>query len=242
VARAVAARSDRLVFVSADLARRFSRLAPGAERRSEVVPMGADLGPPAPSEEVARLRSSVETETRVVALYLGRLVSIKGVDVLLDAASRTRGVAVWVAGEGPEEERLRARAEAARLPVSFFGKVDRMRRRALLEACDVVVMPSRVEPGGRAEGRPVVCAEAFAAGRPVVAARTGGLVEAVEDGRPGLLVPPDDAEALAAALARLAEDEALTARLRSGAAAAAFGAERTAAEFDRILRSVVSGR
>jgi glycosyltransferase involved in cell wall biosynthesis len=240
VARTVAARSDRLVFVSADLAGRFSHLAPGAERRSEVVPMGADLGPAAAQDEVARLRATLDTETRVVALFLGRLVSIKGVDVLLDAASRAPGVAVWIAGEGPEEERLRVRAEAARLPVSFFGKVDRMRRRALLEACDVVVMPSRVEPGGRAEGMPVVCAEAFAVGRPVVATRTGGLAEAVEDGRTGFLVPADDAEALTAALVRLGSDDALAARLRSGARTAAYGAERTAAQFDRILRSVVS--
>jgi glycosyltransferase involved in cell wall biosynthesis len=242
VARTVAARSDRLVFVSADLARRFSRLAPGAERRSEVVPMGADLGPAAAEDEVARLRATLDAETRVVALFLGRLVSIKGVDVLLDAASRAPGVAVWIAGEGPEEERLRVRAEAARLPVSFFGKVGRMRRRVLLEACDVVVMPSRVEPGGRAEGMPVVCAEAFAVGRPVVATRTGGLAEAVVDGRTGILVPADDAEALTAALVRFGSDDVLAARLRSGARTAAYGAERTAAQFDRILRSVVSSQ
>jgi glycosyltransferase involved in cell wall biosynthesis len=237
LARLVAARADRLVFVSPDLRERFARLAPGAERRSEVVPMGADLGPPAPTGEVEALRASAGG--CMVALFLGRLVSIKGADILLDAASRAPQVDVWIAGDGPEMRRLRAKAEATRLRVSFFGRVDRMRRRALLDACDVVVVPSRIERDGRTEGMPVVCAEAFAAGKPVVATRAGGLARAIDDGRAGLLVPADDAEALATALARLGSDRALADRLRSGAVSSSFGAERTASAFDRILRSVV---
>jgi glycosyltransferase involved in cell wall biosynthesis len=243
-ARMIAARSDRLVFVSADLERRFARLAPGAESRSEVVAMGADLGPPPAAGEAARLRATFGGGARVVALFLGRLVPIKGVDVLLDAAAREPGIAVWIAGDGPEEERLRKRVGVARLPVSFFGRVDRMRRRALLEACDVVVVPSRVEADGRAEGTPVTCAEALVAGRPVVATRAGGVAETIDDGRTGLLVPPGDAAALAAALARVGSDGGLARGLREGAASAAasFGMRRSAADFDRILRSVAGSR
>lgn len=242
IARTIAARADRLVFVSEDLSRRFARLVPGVETRAAIVPMGADLGPAASTEEVARLRTLVGESGRIAVLFLGRLVPIKGVDVLLDAASRVPGVALWIAGDGPEERGLRERAEAARLPVSFFGRVDRSARRVLLDACDVVAIPSRTATDGRGEGMPVVCAEAFAAGKPVVATRSGGLVAAVEDGRTGLLVEPDDPTALAAALARFVADRTLAARLAEGASRGAYGADRTAAEIDRILRSVARRR
>jgi len=242
VAREIASRTDRLVFVSDDLAMRFGRLAPAARARSEIVPMGAEIGTPAPASEVADLRASLREDQFVAVLFLGRLVSIKGVDVLLDAAARVPGIALWVAGDGPESRDLRARAEAARLPVSFFGRVDRKRRRALLDACDVVAIPSRIASDSRGEGMPVVCAEAFAAGRPVVATRTGGLAHAIGGDRTGLLVEPDDPAALAAALARFVADRGLAVRLGEAAAREGFSAERTTAEIDRILQSVAARR
>jgi glycosyltransferase involved in cell wall biosynthesis len=244
VARAVARRSDRLIFVSRGLERRFAELASGAHNRSDVVPMGADLGrEPAPGE-AGRFRRELGAEGRPVALFLGRLVPIKGVDTLLDAAAIEPGLTVWVAGDGPELPRLRARAEAARMRVLFFGRVDRQTRRLLLDACDVVVVPSRVEAGGRAEGMPVVCAEAWAAGRPVIATAAGGMAEALEGARAGLLVPPDRPDLLASALARFFSDGLLRERLRADARGLARGATAgaTAARFDRIFEELLAGR
>ena len=78
----------------------------------------------------------------------------------------------------------------------------------------------------RAEGLGVAALEAMGCGRPVVASAVGGLAEAVEDERSGLLVPPEDPAALASALSRLRDDPGLAARL--GAA----GAARVAKHFD----------
>ena len=93
----------------------------------------------------------------------------------------------------------------------------------LLETLDVVALPSWTE------GLPIVLLEAMAHGRPVVATPVGGTPELVTDGETGLLVPPRDPEALAAALRRVLDDPDLARRL--GTAARARVAERfTAAE------------
>ena len=235
VARAIAARSRRVVCVSEDLARRVAALAPDA--RTEVVAMGAEIGPPPEPGAADRLREELGAGDRPVVLFLGRIVPIKGADLLVEAAAAAPGVAVWIAGDGPDLERLRERARAARLDVSFLGRVDRRRRRLALEACDAVAVPSRIEASGRTEGAPVVCRESYAAGRPVIATRTGGLVEIVEENRTGLLVAPGDPEALAGALARFGSDPDLRRRLAEGAASRSAGASMavTAARFDAII-------
>jgi glycosyltransferase involved in cell wall biosynthesis len=237
IARSIARRS-RVVCVSRDLARRFSALAP--ESSPDVIPMGASIGPPPDPAAVARFREEHGARDRTAVLFLGRLVPIKGADVLLDAAALAPGVAVWIAGDGPELERLRERARAARLDVSFLGHVDRRRRRLALEACDAVVVPSRIERAGRAEGAPVVCAESYAAGRPLVGTRAGGIVDIIEHERSGLLVEPDDAASLAAALARLAADPALRARLAEGATSRAreLSMATTAERFHEIIEAI----
>jgi 2-deoxystreptamine N-acetyl-D-glucosaminyltransferase/2-deoxystreptamine glucosyltransferase len=83
----------------------------------------------------------------------------------------------------------------------------------VLAALDVLVLPSAYEEMGS------VLVEAMAAGLPVVASAVGGIPEVVQDGVTGLLVPPGDADALAAALDRLVADPALRARLAAGARA-----------------------
>jgi glycosyltransferase involved in cell wall biosynthesis len=93
---------------------------------------------------------------------------------------------------------------------------------ALLSAADVAVMPSLNEALSN------VLLESMAAGAPTVATRVGGTPEALIDGRTGLLVPPGDAESLAAAISRLLSDRALAARL--GGAARQFVQEHLSVE------------
>ena len=132
------------------------------------------------------------------ALYVGRLSAEKGVLELVQACA---GLPFLVVGDGP----LRARLPGA---VGFVppGELGPWYERAA-----VVVAPSR------REGYGVVPREAMAWARPVVATAVGGLVDAVEDGVTGLLVPPGDTAALRAAVERLLGDAELRARL--GAAA-----------------------
>ncbi|MBW4091094.1 MAG: glycosyltransferase [Proteobacteria bacterium] len=150
-----------------------------------------------------------------VVLALSRLHPKKGLDTLLDAmAALGADYHLWLAGEGALLGALEAQARRLGLGarVHFLGW--RTDRAALLGAADVCVLPSRYEPFG------TVILEAWAADVPLVAAASAGPAATVADGQTGLLVPIDDAPALAAALRRAAEDEGLRARLVAGGRAA----------------------
>ncbi|MEW6253926.1 MAG: glycosyltransferase, partial [Planctomycetota bacterium] len=97
--------------------------------------------------------------------------------------------------------------------VEFAGRKTRQEVIALLNEADVVVAPSVPSRDNRREGIPVVLMEAMSAGVPVVASDLSGIPELVEHEVSGLLVPPGDPAAIAAALERLANDPALRARL-----------------------------
>lgn len=165
-----------------------------------------------PSQPRDDLRAGLGLEARdVTLLVLARLTHRKGVDVLLAALARAddsgRPPVCLVAGDGPMLEELKARSRGLDLSsrVCFLGH--RADSADLLAACDVFVMPSR------AEGLGIAALEAMAAGRPVVGSRVGGLADAIVHERTGLLVPPDDPAALAAALDRVVADPALRHRL-----------------------------
>jgi glycosyltransferase involved in cell wall biosynthesis len=153
-------------------------------------------------------RASLATAAdATVLLCLSRLHEKKGLDVLLGALVALPRCIAWIAGDGPLEGDLKALA--ARLGVAdrvrFLGW--RSDRGALLAAADICVLPSRWEPFG------TVMLEAWAAGTPLVAAASQGPAALIADGANGLLVPIDDAPALAAAIGRLAADPALQVRL-----------------------------
>jgi glycosyltransferase involved in cell wall biosynthesis len=105
-------------------------------------------------------------------------------------------------------------------------------------ACHAFVMPCRRDRSGDMDGIPTVFMEAMATGRPVISCAVSGVPELVRDGDTGILVPSDDAPALADAIARLAADDAL--RVRLGGAARALverqhDQRRTAARFLALM-------
>jgi len=172
---------------------------------------------------------------------IARMEPQKGLSYLIEAfrllRESGREARLWLVGDGPLRGRLESSVRNAGLAdgVSFLG-----RRRdvpALLNRMDVVALPSLWE------GLPNVMIEALAAGRCVVATAVDGTPEVVEDGRTGLLVPPRDRRALAAALARLLDDEPL--RRRMGAAGRArvereFRMERMVEETARVYRELAA--
>ena len=180
-----------------------------------------DLVPNTPRADV-RESQGVASDAMVL-LVLASLIRRKGIDVLLDALKLLArgGVTpqVWVAGEGPERNRLEIQAASNGLSgsVQFLGF--RQDVPDLLNACDVVVVPSR------REGLGVCVLEAMAAGQPVVASAVGGIPFALRDDKEGLCVPSDDPAALADALGRVVRDPDLRRRL------AAAGRRRIDARF-----------
>jgi glycosyltransferase involved in cell wall biosynthesis len=147
-------------------------------------------------------------------LTLGRLHPNKAFDVLLQALVRLPDAYLWIAGDGPLRESLEALAQrlGVKPRVRFLGWRDDVP--ALLAACDVFVCPSRHEPLGN------VVLEAWARGKPVVAADAVGPGMLIQQMENGILVPVDDAEALASAVRAVFEDDELRAQLgREGRAA-----------------------
>ena len=179
-------------------------------------------------------RASLATPDDVpLALALGRLHHNKGFDVLLEAVAKVPRLHLWLAGDGDERAVLEGLARTLGIEdrVHFLGWRDDVA--ALLAACDMLVSSSRHEPLGN------VVIEAWAAGAPVVASASEGPRALIRDGENGLLVPIEDADALAAALARLAADRALAPALAAGGRAA-FEAEFTEARVVALYREFLA--
>lgn len=192
-ARRIARRADVLIALSDDWRERLGRRLPGS--RIVVLPNGV-------AEPVGHsVRDPLAPTTFV---FLGLLSTLKGIPVLLDAASlSTVPWRVQLAGnEGETGFAERLRADIARRGLSdrlqLLGPVVGTAKDQLLLQADGFVLPSL------AEGLPMSMLEAMAARLPVVVTTVGAMPEVIEHGHDGLLVPPGDAPALAAALDRLA--------------------------------------
>jgi glycosyltransferase involved in cell wall biosynthesis len=221
-------------------------LARGIGRRAQyrTVPSGvptAELRARAPGRAEARRALGLPADAFVVGA-LGRLVPVKGFDVLVAAlpavAAAVPSARVLLVGDGPERAALQAQAAACgvgqRLHVT--GATAEIAR--ALAACDVLAAPSRNEGMGRA------LVEAMALGVPVVAAAVGGIPAVVGDREGGRLVPAGDDAALAEALVELGVDHGLRAKLAAAAPARAeaFSAEAAAAAMRAVYHELTRER
>jgi glycosyltransferase involved in cell wall biosynthesis len=175
-------------------------------------------------------------------LCVGRLIPIKGHIVLLRAFAEARAaipeLRLDIAGRGPLEPALRALAKELGVDdaVRFLGYVAPVQQ--AIEESALVVVPSM------GEGFGMVALEAMERARPVIAAEIGGLGELVEEGVTGFLVPPGEAEPLAAAIAALAADPALRARMGSAGRRRAvdrFLQERCTDRTEILYRELLAG-
>jgi glycosyltransferase involved in cell wall biosynthesis/predicted metal-dependent phosphoesterase TrpH len=169
---------------------------------------GVDADAFSPAHRREHLRLRLLDGGSLLLLSVGRVSQEKRLPVLLAAFSRLRarlpGVRLVIVGDGPARETLE---ETAPDGVSFLGELHGDALAEVYASCDVFCFPSTTDTFGQ------VLLEAGASGLPVVAARAGGAAELVVDGHNGLLVPPDDPAALAAALHRLASDPDLRRQL-----------------------------
>jgi glycosyltransferase involved in cell wall biosynthesis len=181
----------------------------GLRGEVRVLPLGVDLDRFAPAERPPPGRPAVVG-------YVGRLEDHKGVGVLLEALARAPDLVAHLVGDGPAAPALRSRAARGDLEgrVRFDGFVAHGDLPGLYRSFDVLAVPS-VETPTWIEQFCRVAVEAMASGVPVVASHSGALPEVV--GRGGVLVPPGDAGALAAALGDLTGDPGRWAALRGTA-------------------------
>jgi glycosyltransferase involved in cell wall biosynthesis len=202
------------------------------------------------SADFARLLAAQATPSNgaLHGLGVGRLVAKKGFDVLVDACAvlDRRGIPFDALIVGQEDEhgdqiRERIRRRGLAHKVALPGAMGPSELLAEYRRASALCMPCRLLPDDR-DGIPNVLVEAMAAGTPVVATAVSGIPELVEDGVNGLLVEPEDAEALADALLRLHDDPDLTTRLRAAARTTVserFDGDRLAHELAALFREAM---
>ncbi len=220
---------DWLVTCSAAAHRHLADRAPDRST-IELVYHGLDPTRFPPAERHRAARDGADPADPVVLLAIARAVEKKGLDVLIDALSMLPASLNWRLihiGGGKLGAKLRAQAEAGGIAdrVDWRGALPQEAVRRAYGAADLFVLPSRIARDGDRDGLPNVLLEAASQSLACIASRVSGVPELIEDGKSGALVPSDDAQALAAALARLIGEPLL--RLRLGRAAA----ERVQTEF-----------
>jgi rhamnosyl/mannosyltransferase len=234
VARAPYRQARRIVVSSPALAERATALAPYRDRIT-VIPFGIDPArwdaTPAVLRRAAAIRAGLGG--RPLVLFAGRMVPYKGVDILLRALAGTTAAAIAV-GHGPSLAGWKGLARELQLDdrVAFPGEVSHDELAALYHACDIFVLPSVT----RAEAFGYVQLEAMCCARPVISTRLpSGVPWVNRDGETGLTVPPGDVAALRDAVAALAADGTLRARLGAG------GRARVESEFSMAkMRTAVT--
>lgn len=223
---------DRIAFARADVvvadtqqhARFFAETFDLPSDRVEVCLVGA---------EERLFRPGWQPRERFETLFIGKLIPLHGLETILEAARLAPEIPFRIVGSGQlqallddrpanvewvpwvEYEQLPATIQAASCALGIFGTSDKAHR----------VIPNKVF-------------QALACGTPVITSDTPAARELLQDGESALLVPPGDAEALAAALRRLAGDTALTRRLAAGGLAA-YKAEASEAVLGERWRELV---
>jgi glycosyltransferase involved in cell wall biosynthesis len=214
--------ADAIRAVSSDLAERTVKLIDAGKRGSGeaekrrngeaetvkkvwVVPNGVDLNKFRLMERQEAKRQLGLDDDKRYLLYVGRLVAVKGLDLLLDAFAQLvqnqRDVELVLVGDGAERHVLAQRATTLgiRDKVHFIGAQPHERIVLWMNAGDVFCLPSHKE------GLPTVLLESLACGTPVVATSVGGIPEVVADGQVGRLVHSRDPREMAACIEEVLE-------------------------------------
>jgi glycosyltransferase involved in cell wall biosynthesis len=158
-------------------------------------------------------KHAASNEVGNFALYFGRLIDEKGVNVLLEAAALARDVPLFVVGDGPDLDKLMQQAEVQGLThVKFVGAKWGEELDEVLRSCRFVVVPSLWH-----ENLPYVILQSFAMGKPVIGSNRGGIPELVAHGERGLVYDATDAAALADAMHLLMADSARTKQMGEAA-------------------------
>ena len=203
-----------------------------------------------PATEAQRVRASLGLGDARLLLTVGNVTERKGQDVVIRALpailARVPNTHYLMAGLPTNREPLGrlARELGVADHVHFLGRVEAERLVSLLNCCDVFVMTSQHTAGGDFEGFGIAAVEAALCGKPAVVSAGSGLTEAIVEGQTGLAVEEGNEAAVAGAVAALLTDEARRQRMGQSARERALTEqtwERSVAEYDALLREVVTG-
>jgi phosphatidylinositol alpha-1,6-mannosyltransferase len=242
-------RADTVTCNSSVTENAVRRIAPGISTKR--IPMGIDVSRVPNPDLVSALRARYRRADGPLLVFVGRLVEEKGFADFLAALARVAilrpDATGLVVGDG--QDRANAEQLAVDLGIGervhFTGWVESAEVPSYIAAGDVFLAPSRRGPDGWIEAQGLSVVEAMALGVPVVASACGGIVDTVEHGVSGALVPERAPEAIAAAVERYLTDEGLRNRVAVNGRRVArdrFSLEATAAAFDSLFREVLTRR
>lgn len=200
----IAAKCDLVITPSHHSAEDLANIGNVPRDKLKVIGLGVSPPPDDSVEEIAALRTELLVNGDRLIVTLARLLPQKGIDILIDCVARMKethpGYRFVVAGDGPDEVQLHARARDKGLGkhLQFIGRTDKPIR--LLRAADLFLLTSRWE------ALPFTIAEAFQAGTPAVATACSGVVELIDDSV-GAVAPIGDIDAICAAVADVLSDE-----------------------------------
>jgi glycosyltransferase involved in cell wall biosynthesis len=222
--------------VSRDIGRRIG--IPERDLVRVCVPMGVDI---------QGIHHSVgeRTPQHGRLLFVGRLAAKKGIEVLLKAVSGIPTVRLDIVGDGPDGNRLNQIADDLGLAhrVQFLGRREKSEVFAAYGSAQALIVPSVVAPDGDRDGFPVVLAEGIAAGVPIIASRVGGIPEHIFHGSNGLLVEPNSATSLKAAILEIMDDPEGAERRANAARLEMVGSELdlkiVAEHYDRFIQETI---
>jgi glycosyltransferase involved in cell wall biosynthesis len=194
-------------------------------------------------EELAAATAPTDGSRYILSVAMH--VEKKALDTLIRAFARVAaadaGLSLRLAGDGPLSPMLANLADGLGLSgrVQFLGHQSQAQVASLLKGAEMFVLPSRAEPFG------VSLLEAAACRRPIVASAVGGIPEIITDGLSGLLVPPDDVDALSAAMLRLLERPEIGRALGESAyqtVATRFTGRAMGARYESLFAGLVGDR
>ena len=206
----------------------------------KVVPLGADPEHFHPGVDTREVRARYRLNGGPWVVTVARLEDYKGIDTVLKTIARLRGqgteVNYLVVGAGKKGRSYKRLADELGIgeQVRFTGNVPDAELPALYNTAVAYLGLTRKESGGRVEGFGIALAEASACGLPVIAGRSGGASEAVKEGETGLIVEPEDTEAIGSAIKRLLDDQLLARRLGQ----AGRRSVETHYNWDRVIRDL----
>lgn len=189
---------------------------------AEIIPMGVDTDLFHPNKFNAALKLNLQIEG-LFLLGVGRFAEIKGFRYLISAMpiilEKYPATKLVLIGFGPHEKELRSLISQLKLSDSVIlpGSQSGVKLAEYFATADVFIGPSVVTEEGAMEGQGLVFLEAMASNTAVIASNVGGIIDMIEDGRTGLLVPQKDPESIAAKILLLAGDKDLREQLAHNA-------------------------
>jgi glycosyltransferase involved in cell wall biosynthesis len=219
--------------------------------RLERIPMGVAVNPPDARQQAlaADLRATYRRGDGPLLLFIGRVVEEKGVEDLLQATRLVRrshpDVRALIVGEGQDRADMERIASDIGIAdaCTFTGWVDPADVPAYLRAADIFVGPSRTAANGWIEAQGLTFLEAMVAETPVIATPIGGILDALQHERTGLLVQERAPDQIARAVDRLTHDQGLCTKLTADAVALArtrFSREVSAQAFSALFGEVIA--